>query len=185
MTESLTAKIPRMHSPVNRLVASVIGPGIRYEETFLVKSEIVSELPLPIRPYPIHSRTEDNLTGKTFGRFTVIGLSSTSPNWVVRCTCGRYCYRKSKVLKKIELDGESSVMCARCVNVEKKRKGFIGRDSYTKSLHAAALPMFQALKAILNDGLNAATRQRARDAMNIVGTKDSPECDKNSDATAR
>ncbi len=167
MTESLTAKIPRMHSPVNRLAARVIQSGIQYEETFVAKSEIVSEVPLPTRAYPSCERPEDNLTGQKFGRFTVIGRAATSASWVVRCACGRYCYRKAKVLKTVELQAASQVMCPRCSNVAGGSRAN-RPDAISKNLRGAALPMYAALKDILANGLTTHTRANARYAMGIA-----------------
>ena len=168
MSETLTAKIPRMHSPVNRLAASVIRPGIRYEETFTSKSEVLSDAPLPTRAYPQSAKQEDNLTGQKFGRFTVIGMAASSPIWVVRCACGRFCYRKAKALKTPELQGRCSVMCPRCVLVEKKKSGEVASDSHKKNLHAASFPLYLALQEILRIGLNKTTREMARDAMGLA-----------------
>lgn len=171
MSESLTAKIPRMHSPVNRLAALVTRPGIRYEETFVSKSEIVSEAPLQTRPYPVNSRPEDDLTGRKCGRFTVVGLGVSSAHWVVRCACGRYCYRKAKVLKQQEFESECAAMCPRCAAVERAKKSGLrlqGRDWTKANLHAAALPMYEVLVRILSGGLTDANRRAAIDAVNMA-----------------
>jgi hypothetical protein len=168
MSETLTAKIPRMNSPVNRLAASVIRPGVHYEEKFQPKNEMVSDTPFPMRSYPNTSKPEDNLTGLKIGRFTVVGLSLNSPSWVVRCACGRYCYRKAKALKVKELEGAISVMCPRCAhNVERKP----AIDIHKKNLHAASFPLYCALQEIITNGLNQGTRERAREAMELAEGK--------------
>jgi len=169
VSESLTAKVRRTHSPINRLAASVIGPGIRYEETFVPKNEIVSMEPLPIRPYPQFSNPDDNIAGRKFGRFTAIGLSTTTNSWVVKCACGRYCYRKAKVLKKTELEGKMTVMCPHCANVDSRKNGEgKRRDLVVSRLHAAALPMYRALERILQIGVTTSTRRQALDALAVA-----------------
>jgi hypothetical protein len=172
MTESLTAKLPRMHSPVNRLTASVIRSGIHYEETFTPKSEVVSLEPLPTRPYPRNSNPSDNLTGLKVGRFTVIGMSATSSSWVVKCACGRYVYRKAKVLKAVTgLEGHLQVMCSRCGEIEKAKTA--GKpDDHKKALHSASFPMYQAIQEILRCGLTVETRRMARVAISFAQSED-------------
>lgn len=157
MSETLTAKVRRMHSPVNRLAASVIGPGIRYEEDIVVLNELVSEVPLPTRPYPPVALAKDNIAGMKAGRFTVIGLAAdVNSSWVVKCSCGRYCYRKARTLKKPRAHGEHDLMCGRCVQVEHRKTGKRPDDAKS-ALHGAALPMYRALEEILRLGLTLAT----------------------------
>jgi hypothetical protein len=169
---TLTARIPEMHSPINRSAASVIRSGVHYEEKFEPKGEVVSDLPLPTRPYPSTCNPADNLAGMKIGRFTVIGLATTTASWVVRCACGRYCYRKAKVLKTIELQGHQTVMCERCAIIEKS-KGKEKYDPHKQALHSAAFPMYQALREILRIGLNSNTRNTALAALALVENSDS------------
>jgi hypothetical protein len=126
---------------------------------------MVSETPFPMRSYPNTSKPEDNLTGLKIGRFTVVGLSSNSPSWVVRCACGRYCYRRAKALKVKELEAAISVMCPRCAH-DVERKPTI--DIHKENLHNASFPLYCALREIMKNGLNQGTRERAREAMDLA-----------------
>ena len=42
-----------------------------------------------------------DLTGKTIGRFKVIGYSTDRPRWVLRCSCGMYTFRSNKALRRV------------------------------------------------------------------------------------
>lgn len=165
-SESLTAKVMRAPVPVNRLAATVIGPGTKYLEREF-RCELLSDVPLPTRPYPQNSRPQDDLTGQVFGRLTAIGMSEKSASWVVRCTCGRYCIRKSKTLRAGMDRGGG--MCSRCDFEEGRRAGIKGHNPVTRDgLHSAALPMYEALREIITEGLNPATRAMAEFAIAFV-----------------
>lgn len=167
MTESLTAKIPRMHSPVNRQAAAVIGSGNQYKEPEY-KAALHSAGPLPTRSWPVTSRSEDDLTGKRYGRFTVIGLYTETQSWVVRCDCGIYTTRKSKALKSAL--GGPNMMCARCDRREriKNNEGLRKCEGlYGASLHKAALPMYRAIQQFLIQGNTPAALDELRKAARV------------------
>lgn len=173
MAESLTAKVMRTPVPVNRAAASIIRPGIRYEENFISLGEILSEAPLPTIPYPRSARPEDDISGLKFGRFTVIGMAdlpsrSSKASWVVRCACGRFCYRKKASL--MGCAGSTAAMCRRCDHVESKKRGERS-DPAEKQLRRAAPQMYRALHEILRVGLTTTTRNLAIDALNLAEGK--------------
>ena len=87
--------------PVNKTAALVVSRGYQYEPDKKVKTHD-SDHPLPIRRVTRLERRYHaflDLTGRNFGRFTVIGLSQDhAGSWVVRCQCGRYTTRKKKAI---------------------------------------------------------------------------------------
>lgn len=167
--ESLTAKVRRTPIPVNKLAQMVTSRGLHYQEPDF-KSCVISDSLLPTRPYPKHSDPKDDFTGLIFGRFTVIGMKPDGPSWVVRCTCGRYTYRKSRVIRSV-LRGEvenPSLMCTRCDRLEKVKAGCADTGMDRQSLHHAALPMYLAIRDILSSGLTDATRKNAAEAIALA-----------------
>ena len=65
-------------------------------------------------------RAKDNLAGLKFGRFIVIGLSSSHKSrWVVKCACGDYEVRKAKAVKNAS-NGKD--MCAHCSKLIQARR---------------------------------------------------------------
>lgn len=105
--------------PINITAMRVMLPGETYEyEPSDCKGYICSDEPLPIRNIPTAPQGQwiENLTGKKFGYFEVIGLyafyrrqmngsrgkgrlgcSKARINlWVVKCKCGKYELRKRK-----------------------------------------------------------------------------------------
>jgi hypothetical protein len=117
--------------PIDRTAASVTSRSLA--NTFhphLSEGEVFSPTPLPVRVKPTFSNRLHDLTGKKFGRFTVIGLSvegkgaSGYGRWVVRCVCGWYSVRKSRSLKSVSA---SEQMCHRCHAIERMRDGSASR----------------------------------------------------------
>lgn len=83
-------------------------------------------------PIPEGRRPDDkeDLTGRAFGRLTVIRYHKThkkdGSRWLVRCTCGDYELRRSRTIR----DAAEDAMCAACgyfehvkVARERERKG--------------------------------------------------------------
>lgn len=66
---------------------------------------------------------KENHTGKRVGKLTVVGLAADTPDtrWVVKCDCGAYEHRKSKVLKAAP-NGDSAHQCGACAHAEKIKK---------------------------------------------------------------
>lgn len=86
-------------APIDKKAAVVTGKGIDYIPDIKIFD---SELPLPVcRNIP---KWIVNLTGKKFGKLTVIGLAVieekklNGSKWVVRCVCGRYSMRKARAI---------------------------------------------------------------------------------------
>lgn len=165
MSESLTAKVRRTPTPVNRMAARVISTGTHYDERAYTAS-ITSDEPLATRAYPATADPSHDLTGQVFGRLTAIGLSPTYPTWVVRCACGKYTTRRAKALKSAA--GRSNLMCSRCDHMEQKKIGHNSRGLKAESLQEAGLPMYEALAEILQHGITPATRHSAEIALAIA-----------------
>lgn len=112
--------------PINGTAARVMARGESFEFT---ENEYISDscMPLPTReitPEMLLNSSFTDLTGKVFGRFTVIGLSiSRDSKWVCRCVCGTYILRKVKGLKD---GGAANSPCNQCYRlaVLKKREYF-------------------------------------------------------------
>ncbi|HEX7718421.1 MAG TPA: hypothetical protein VF389_01325 [Woeseiaceae bacterium] len=87
-------------TPVDRVAARVVCARGEY---FTPNKQVLtndSEMPLATRPVP--ANTED-LTGRRFGRFVVLGLSrDLTGRWVVRCSCGRCSMRRSRAVTNPE-----------------------------------------------------------------------------------
>lgn len=95
--------------PVNKTAALVVAKG----ESFSFQPNEchqISDVPFPTQP----ARTDDpnfiDLTGRVFGRLTVIGYGALgNRRWVCRCTCGMYVMRSSKAVK-----AGTGAMCEHC-----------------------------------------------------------------------
>lgn len=88
--------------PVDRMAAQVMKPGVHFAPDKKVLTNDSDTL-IAVRPIPKEAkfyRNFEDLTGRQFGRFTVIGLARDfKKQWVVRCACGRYSTRHSKAIK--------------------------------------------------------------------------------------
>lgn len=91
--------------PVNRTAGMVTSSGQHYECS-AKNNEYETDIPIPTRLVP-----QDDLTGRRFGRFTVIGLSLKRSRWVVRCDCGVYTLRKAKAIKNMNNDFDCCKEC--------------------------------------------------------------------------
>jgi hypothetical protein len=89
--------------PINKAAASVMSSGESYN--FVQKDADVHHLwktpPKMIAP-ATHTGQED-LRGKRFGRFTVLGVLDVPAGaggrpWVVKCVCGNYTTRRRKAM---------------------------------------------------------------------------------------
>jgi hypothetical protein len=109
------------------MAARVVGAGTTFE--FKVSDGAVqSFLPLPTR-LPLRAETSQacfiDLTGRRFGRLTVVGISAeVVARWVVRCVCGSYGLRTARAIKKADEDA----CCHQChLLALAKRKDLIRR----------------------------------------------------------
>lgn len=118
--------------PVDALAARVVARGFQYDPDVQVLTRD-SPTPIPIREIPNAIRNNPSftdLTGRVFGRFTVLGLARDfNKSWVVRCTCGTYSTRRAKAVLNPE---NSQDRCTRCRHLAflKKRDVFLrtGQD---------------------------------------------------------
>jgi hypothetical protein len=116
--------------PIDGTAARVVSqkgetwePNIGKEET-LYRSEIAP--PRLRKPVP----GAVDLTGQTFGRLTVLGLSGVhrknvergtkSATWIARCSCGAFEGFRAKFLRG---DHEARKMCSRCFYLEQVKSG--------------------------------------------------------------
>jgi hypothetical protein len=107
-------------SPVNRTAASVTARGEAWSPK-IAPTSVMSHAPLPVFPITPVMRSSgdfDDLTGRTFGRLTVVGYGGKGKQrdkgarWVCRCVCGTYTYRYKKRL--VNPTGSQPPMCAEC-----------------------------------------------------------------------
>lgn len=104
--------------PVDKLAAFVFAKGVKYTNDVKITCPHW-ESPPPIRKPPENA---PELIGKTFGRFTVVGLHKTmSGSWVVRCSCGDYETRKARSICNPNNFGDR---CTKCRNVAFERKRY-------------------------------------------------------------
>lgn len=113
----------RASVPVNRLAARQTFRGEVYEFYPSQETHHWKERPSHLlQPLPRNvSREFENLTGRRAGRFTVIGyLGSGSKRnaarWLVRCVCGNYEVRRTRVIKKPSVHREDR--CKECTHLD-------------------------------------------------------------------
>ena len=97
-----------MHArkPINRQAAIVTGKGASFDPQKKIQTKD-SDTPIPFRwpnPIEIINQYFIDLTGRKFGRFTVLGVYAEARTkiglrWVVRCVCGTYSVRAGKAIK--------------------------------------------------------------------------------------
>lgn len=119
--------------PVDKTAALVTGKGESYDLIIKQSSIVCSKRPLPT--YKIPKFCVD-LAGVKIGNMTVIGYSHPKRTgtgkragkgslWVVKCVCGNYEYRNSRVIKK-HLKGEVNRpldnMCVVCKKLKHMRE---------------------------------------------------------------
>lgn len=108
------------HKPVNGSAAAVVCKGEHFEPDKMPGC-YHSDKPLPVERFK--GPRKDNLTGKKFGKFTVIGYlgkfnrTRGTGRWLVQCSCGWYEIRAARVLRNTEGNDEelrSRTMCHEC-----------------------------------------------------------------------
>jgi hypothetical protein len=99
--------------PVNRQAQAVTLPDAETPiKVFNNQRHWESQPVLQSIPRGMHAH--DNLTGKTFGRFRVIGYygaGTTGGLWVVRCACGHF---ETRLAKAIRNPKNNEDCCERC-----------------------------------------------------------------------
>ncbi|WP_148050978.1 hypothetical protein [Pseudomonas fluorescens] len=113
--------------PVDRMAARVVGAGVTHEYS-ISDGAVNSFLPLPVRKPNRNEAGQDcfvDLTGRKFGRLTVVGISAeVNARWVVRCVCGSYGLRTAKTIK----NADQEACCHQChLLAVAKRKDLIRR----------------------------------------------------------
>jgi hypothetical protein len=106
---------------VNKTAALVTSKGFEYEPAKRIV-QVHSSDPLPMKP---PARNEVDLTGLTFGRFTVMGkytVKSKQAMWVVRCLCGRYETRSSKAIRNPENHADRCDECRHLRHLRERPK---------------------------------------------------------------
>jgi len=100
--------------PVNRVAVWVSLRG----ENFVPNKVVLTNdswTPIPTRKAKKVELNTDgfvDLTGRRFGRFTVIGIAKDiKARWVVRCSCGIYSTRSAKAIKNKNNDIDSCEHC--------------------------------------------------------------------------
>lgn len=113
--------------PVNRVAGKVVSRGVHYEPR--IKLNQHWQAPPSMMPVP---KGTGDLTGITFGRLEVIGLSSEfSPLWVVRCRCGNYELRHKYVIQNLENNWDRCRKCKDLLRIQgKKRRNIIYRQHW-------------------------------------------------------
>lgn len=112
--------------PINKLAFDVASSGEHFSFGQQRLGVVHSDIPLPITTRCIPS--EEDFTGRVIGRLTVIGRSDEPVDerwphtrWVVRCACGWYERRRSRVLRTIPPEDQ---MCSSCKLLEQRKAGY-------------------------------------------------------------
>jgi len=123
--------------PVNRQAARVLAGGVHYKPN----KKIVQRhwtTPPPLVAIPESAKSNPcfvDLTGRSFGRFRVIGYLGKSNNkasWLVRCACGDFETRRSRAILNPENYGDR---CANCQHL-----AFLKREEIHRRNPAAPQP---------------------------------------------
>lgn len=115
--------------PVDRLAARQLSRGIEWRPNFAGNpharkwSDKPTDWLIPI-PKDGHRGSFEDMTGRTLGRFTVVGWlgkpnRKTKSVWLVRCTCGNYETRGARAIK----GGWPHDACEQCKYLEKVKRG--------------------------------------------------------------
>ena len=106
--------------PVDRVASRVIGEGSHHQPKKKF-SVLHWEAPPSIRPKPKGLRVD--LTGKTFGRFTVLGvLAGVENQWVVRCACGDYEIRRAKAINNPKNNRDCCENCRHLLHLKRQQE---------------------------------------------------------------
>jgi 5-methylcytosine-specific restriction protein A len=112
-------------TPINRPTLNVASEGNHFSFDSKYLNNVRSDIPLPITTRQLSAGKED-MTGRVFGRLTVIGQADRPTNawgkmrWVVRCACGFYELRRSSGLREGRMEAQ---MCSACQQLEERKAG--------------------------------------------------------------
>jgi hypothetical protein len=120
-------------TPLNTTAAKVTARGNHYDPEIPQQVRKYSDAPVhsdaPYRcvPIPRGATTFTDLTGRKFGRFTVVGyLGKLNPknqkksSWLVRCLCGNYETRHAPAIKIANPDA----CCLKCMAWQAAKKAY-------------------------------------------------------------
>ncbi len=119
-------------NPVDTTAARVTGTGVHYEGFSKYESPGLQESDLPLPHSQFRIPQDFEFRGKRFGRLTVIAPAEIPGDnkprrYMCRCQCGRYCYRRSKALRKSLVE---CLQCHRCNHLRTMKNGFwVGKDA--------------------------------------------------------
>lgn len=128
-------EVIRASLPVDRNALRGVLPGVHFKP---VRKDLqeqrpdcrARENPMKIRRdsvFPEIRRQMKEFTGKTFGKWTVVGYAKHQPpgkltaNWVVKCSCSRYEMRKLRSIRKASQTGDC---CWECRNLQNITRSF-------------------------------------------------------------
>jgi hypothetical protein len=97
-------------SAIDRVAARVTGRGERFDARKIIKTADQST-PIEIRSLCDITPELRTLSGRRFGRMTVMGLSFSPGRWVVRCDCGVYTLRSAKAIRNPNNDTDCCEQC--------------------------------------------------------------------------
>jgi hypothetical protein len=115
--------------PLNKTAALVVGKGESYIPNLKKYPPCYhSKTPIATSRYP--GSPENDLTGKRFERFRVIGYfrkGSVNHNsmWVVRCDCGDYEVRRRDAFNPGQNKKLRNQCCINCQHLEELKKGAV------------------------------------------------------------
>lgn len=116
--------------PFDKTASQVAGKGEHFE--YSPPQDVVrSETPIETRRATPREKLDPgyvDLTGVKVGRLSVIGIAAASSQekrrWVVRCQCGDYEIRRSKVIRRwMEGENVGGAMCHECGYTQKLLRG--------------------------------------------------------------
>lgn len=128
-------------SPLNATAGAVTSRGAEWApELKMHEGRVHSKDPLPTMPFSAKKICpQDDLTGRKFGRFTVIGFSAVqnpkkNGTWVVRCACGSYEIRRGKGIKAANDPDDCCVECMHLKIVKRRyeRDGAASLETFIK-----------------------------------------------------
>lgn len=102
-------------APVNRQAALVVARGGEHFEGKYTSSRDTWTAPKPVFPFP--GPRQEDLTGRLYGRMTVIGYlgndnSKAQARWLVRCVCGNYEKRTTRAVRNPANVGDRCQPCS-------------------------------------------------------------------------
>lgn len=108
-------------TPLNRTAGAVTSRSGDHYEPHVPSHVRISDAPARMKRDLPKDASFVDLTGREFGRLTVVGYLGSggggSSKWQVRCACGAYEQRTAKSIKRAlagHADTQTTAMCIRC-----------------------------------------------------------------------